>query len=357
MKRMYVLLIAAVWSLALITPMFSSTCMAQETFKPVTLKYADATPQKSWFGQQHEWWANEVDKRTGGKVKIQIFWMESLVKWKDMLPGVQSGIADLGWISSTYHPSNLPLYLMLDNPFAFRKDYFAAFLALIDTTDNEPNLKAEMEREGIILICPHISGQMQIGSKKPVNSNKDLKGKTIRTYGGGRGKYLEFFGMNPIFMPYSDIYEALDRGTIEAAEEVMMLSQTFKHYEVTKYLYMTNAGGALASGVYMNRKVFNKFPKDIQQMFINLRLEYSERYANGTQDSEVGFYREWETKHGVKIVYPSPEDQKALQEAGQKATEFILAKQDSEGHTGARKVWNYYMTALKKYEDQRAKKK
>ena len=119
MKRMYVLLIAAVWSLALITPMFSNTCMAQEAFKPVTLKYADATPQKSWFGNHHKWWANEVEKRTRGRVKVQIFWMESLVKWKDMLPGVQSRMADLGWLSSTYHPSNLPLYIILDNVSTF----------------------------------------------------------------------------------------------------------------------------------------------------------------------------------------------------------------------------------------------
>jgi TRAP-type C4-dicarboxylate transport system substrate-binding protein len=158
-------------------------------------------------------------------------------------------------------------------------------------------------------------------------------------------------------MSYSDIYEALDRGTIDAAEEVMGLSQTFKHYEVTKYLYMTNAGGALASGVYMNTKVYDKLPKDIQKMLIDLRLEYSERYANGTRDFEGGYYREWETKHGVKIVNPSPEDQKALQEAGKKATDFILNKQEAEGHKGARAVWNYYMTALKKYEDQRAKRK
>lgn len=120
---------------------------------------------------------------------------------------------------------------------------------------------------------------------------------------------------------------------------------------------MTNAGGALASGVYMNRKVFNKFPKDIQEMLIKLRLEYSERYAKGTQDLEVGFYREWETKHGIKIVYPSPEDQKALSEAGQKATDFILKQQESAGHKGARKVWDYYLKARKKHEAERAIKK
>jgi len=178
MKRISVLIVMGV-CLLFITPLFSTTVLAQDAFKPITLKFADAIPQQSWFGQQHQWWANEVEKRTGGKVKVQIFWMESLVKWKDMLPGVQSGMADLGWISSTYHPSNLPLYLMLDNPFAFRQDYGAAMLASIDTMDKEPNLKAEIEREGIILVCPYISGQMQIASKKPIDSNKDLKGKTI----------------------------------------------------------------------------------------------------------------------------------------------------------------------------------
>jgi hypothetical protein len=35
----------------------------------------------------------------------------------------------------------------------------------------------------------------------------------------------------------------------------------------------------------------------------------------------------------------------------------MLKKQESDGHKGVRKVWDYYMTALKKYEDQRAKKK
>ena len=79
--------------------------------------------------------------------------------------------------------------------------------------------------------------------------------------------------------------------------------------------------------------------------------------SKGTQDLEVGFYREWETKYGVKKIYPSPEDLKTLQEAGQKATDFILKKQESEGHKGARPVGDYYMTALKKHEDQRAGKK
>jgi len=156
MKRVSILFVIAL-GLTLTVFAFSTTCGAQE-LKPMTLKMANAVPEKSWFGNHHKWWASEVEKRTGGKIKVQIFWMESLVKWKDALPGIQSGMADLAWVSSTYFPSQLPNYLMLDNLFNFGDDYVAAVLGLIDTVDNEPNIKAEFAKEDIILIAPHISG-------------------------------------------------------------------------------------------------------------------------------------------------------------------------------------------------------
>ena len=134
MKKVYFAFFIAL-GLALTVFAFSTTCVAQE-LKPMTLKMANAVAENSWFGKQHKWWASEVEKRTGGKVKVQIFWMESLVKWKDALPGIQSGMADMAWVSSTYFPSQLPRYLMLDNLFNFGDDYVASVLALIDTVNN-----------------------------------------------------------------------------------------------------------------------------------------------------------------------------------------------------------------------------
>ncbi len=353
MKRAYILLVLMAFTITFL----SRTSFAAESFQPITLKYADAVVEKSWFGNHHKWWASEVEKRSNGKIKVQIFWMESLVKWKDMLPGVQSGMADLGWISSTYHPSNLPLYIILDNVSNFHQDYAAAILALIDTLDNEPNLRAEMERENIILVSPHIAGQAGIGTKRCFDSIKDLKGKTLRTYGGSRTQFFEYLGANPVFMSYSDLYEAMDRGTVSAIDMVPVLSAAFKHYEVVKCIYLLNCGGALASGTYMNRKLFNKFPNDIQKMFIDLRREYAIRYGESLMDDEDKAYREWQTKYGVTIKHPSPDDQKLIQDASKKAIEYMLKKQESDGHTAVRKVWDHYTKALKKFEDQRAKKK
>jgi len=359
MKRICTLIIAAT-SLAFA---LTSPGMAQE-LKPATLRMANVVAENSWFGKQHKWWASEVERRSGGKLKVQIFWLESLVKWKDALPGIQSGMADFAWVSSTYFPSQLPRYLMLDNMFNFGDDYVAAVLALIDTVDNEPNLKEELTKEDIILIAPHISGHAVTGTKKPLNSIKDLKGKTLRTYGGARTQFYTDFGANPIFMSFSDLYEAMDKGTVDALSDItIVLSDAFKLYEVVKNVYANNPpgvhgnGGALASGFYMSRKKFNEFPKETQKMLLDLRKEYAIRYAQTLMNDEGAIRNEWKTKHGVSFIDASPADQKFILEAGNIANEQMFKKQEADRHKGVRETWAYYLKARKKYEAERAGKK
>ena len=331
-------------------------CLAGEAVKPITLKYADGIPESSWFGKHHKWWANEVEKRSGGRIKVQIFWMESLVKFRDMLPGIQSGMTDLGWLNATYHPSNLRNMIILDNPGNFGQNYAAALLAIIDAMENEPTLRGEMERENIVLLSSHISGISQIAAKKCFDSIKGIKGQTIRTYGGGRTKYLEYLGANPVFLSYAEIYEAMDRGTISAFEAAMNMSVAFKHHEVVKCMYMQNVGGALAGGTFINRKLFNTFPGDLQKMFVDLRHEYAIRYAQDLMDVEGNYYREWETKYGIKMKNPSTEDQKIITDACKRAQDYMVKTQESQGAPGVQKLWDYYLATLRKYETQGTKK-
>jgi TRAP-type C4-dicarboxylate transport system substrate-binding protein len=355
MKKKSALVLLA-FGTALSIAFLSTYCLGAE-FKPVTLKYSHYVTQSSWHGELNQWWANEVEKRTGGKVKIKIFWMDSLTKIKDGLPSVQSGMAEMGWISSTYHPSQLPLFLVLDNVFNFGDDYVSSVMAITDAMENEPNLKAELERENIIQVIPHCSGHAQIGSKK-ITSLADLKGKTLRTYGGSRTNYYTQLGANPIFMAFPDLYEAMDRGTIDAIGDMaVVLASGFKLYEVCKTVLLINAGGSLASGGFMNLKVFKSLPPDIQKTLLDLRRDYGAKMAQKESDDEVVYYKEWNTKHGVTIKSLSPEEQKINVEAGKAAQESFIKQQESKGAPAARKVWDYYMAARLKYEAERAKKK
>lgn len=236
-----------VGSFILFITLLTIPCFAQEkSFKPITLKSAHFVTQTSFAGRLHQAWADDLEKRTGGRVKIQIFWMGSLAKFEDMLQTIQSGVADIGNISCQYSPSQFPLHLLLDMPYNVGEDYYASLMANRETQQKEPNLRAEIEKAGIISVYPHMSGQIMIGTKKCPESIKSLKGKTIRTLGAARIKWMIELGLNPVTMAFSDIYEAISRGTIDAAEMVFDLGEVFKLYEVVKCITPTNAGNIIA---------------------------------------------------------------------------------------------------------------
>ena len=131
----------------------TQSSFAAESSPPITMKVSLFFAQGSWMGIQYQSWADELTRRTNGRVKADMFWMDSLVKQQDMLPGLKSKMTDAGYLSQTYFPSNFPLLMMVDNFGNTTKDYGAAVLALLDTEENEPNLKAELEKEGVVPIA------------------------------------------------------------------------------------------------------------------------------------------------------------------------------------------------------------
>jgi TRAP-type C4-dicarboxylate transport system substrate-binding protein len=333
--------------------------LAQE-FKPQTWKMAIPVGERSWFGQMHRWWGAEVEKRSGGRIKIQYFWSDSLVKWADALPGIQSGIADLAWVSSTYYPAKFPNYMMLDNVFNFGDDYVAAIRAAIDTMENQPDLKAELVKEDLVFLMPHTSGHAPVGTKQPLKSIRELKGKTLRTYGGVRVQFYQALGANPIFMTFPEMYQAMERGTVDALGDMaLLLSNAFKLFEVARHVHMANPpgvkgnGGALASGFFMTGKKYRELPPDLQKMFMDLRAEYAVRYGQTLMDDEATIRNEWINKHKATFQNSSPEDEKVLVEAANAANEQMFKKQESDGHRNVRAVWSHFQGARKKFEAER----
>jgi TRAP-type transport system periplasmic protein len=356
MKKMMILMLTGL-VLGSIASFMSTNCVAAEAAKPITLKFSSPLAESSWFGQNHKWFCDELEKRTDGRIKIQIFWMQSLSKHKDALPALQSGFVDMAHTSAISHPSSFPLFMILESMCNSREDYAAAILACIETATNEPNLKAEFEKLKVVPIIPWHSGALHLGFKKCIGSLKDLKGMSIRPVGGVRAEYLKLLGANPVDIPPIDLYEAIDRGTIQGLEISYGLAFALKLYEPLKCVYLNNSGASVGSFILMNSDVFKRLPRDVQEIIPKLRSEYAVRLGQGLMDYDAEMAREWETKHGLTRKYPTPEEQKLLLETGQKANETLVKQQESGGHTAAGKVLNFYMNALKKYEDERAKKK
>jgi TRAP-type C4-dicarboxylate transport system substrate-binding protein len=289
-----------------------------------------------------KWWANEITKRTEGKVKFQFFWGGSLIKLPDMISGIASGVADIGFIVSTYDPAKTSLWMNLDLPLN-AKDYWCGMQASKAAAQEDPALKAELEKNGFKPLVGYASGFAWIVTKKPVTKITDLKGKKIRAYGGAFVPWMEELGMSPVFMNMADVYEAIDRGVVDGTMLSLTIAQAFKFYEVTKYFtpFGNNSLGLASPFASINLKLWNSFPESLKKIFRDVSYEHDIRFARGLEEFEGKLLKDFQEKNGVKVGQLSADDVKLLEETGKRVRERFLAQGEAKG-LPVRKTWTKY---------------
>jgi TRAP-type C4-dicarboxylate transport system substrate-binding protein len=103
-----------------------------------------------------ERWAKEVEKRTGGRVKVQTFPGGTLLPAKNIFDGVVAGMADIGNFAMSYQPGRFPLSEAIDLPVGFRNAR-AASMALFDLIEKyQPK---EFAKVKLITVFHHLSSR------------------------------------------------------------------------------------------------------------------------------------------------------------------------------------------------------
>ncbi len=104
-------------------------------------------------------------------------------------------------------------------------------------------------------------------SKVKLNSLADLKGLKARCMGDG-GEILKRLGMATVIIPGGELYEAMQRGTIDAFEYSTLASNWEMHFhEVAPYLYLSPTRAPCDPQVfYVNTDAWDKLPEDLQEI-------------------------------------------------------------------------------------------
>ena len=76
----------------------------------ITLRFATYQPPTGIEGEAPKWLMEEITKRTNGQVKFEQYFGGSLLKAREILSGVQSGTADMGFVFTAYYPKELPVH-------------------------------------------------------------------------------------------------------------------------------------------------------------------------------------------------------------------------------------------------------
>ncbi|HTR59799.1 MAG TPA: TRAP transporter substrate-binding protein [Casimicrobiaceae bacterium] len=230
-----------------------------------------AIAQNSHYGVAIDTFAREVEKRTGGRYRIQTFYSGALGAERESVEGVQLGTLDLTLTSTGPLPNFVPEVAILDIPFLFR-DYAHARAVLDGPIGQE--LLAKFPPKGLIGLAWAENGfRHMTNSKRPVNQPEDLKGLKMRTMENPiHIEAYRQFGILPTPMAFTEVFTALQQGTVDGQENPLSVITSAKLDQVQRYLSLT--GHVYSPAVFlMNKAQWDKLSDFDKQAFVDAAKE------------------------------------------------------------------------------------
>ena len=265
-------------------------------FAQTALTYSIFFPATHSLAKSGEAWANEIEKRTAGKVKFTLFYGGTLTPADQCYDGVVKGISDIGMSLFAYTRGRFPLLEVLDLPLGYPNGMVATHVANDFVAKMNPKELGEVK-----VLYLHAHGPGLLHTQKPVNNLADLKGMKIRST-GLTAKITEALGGVPVSMPQGGTYEALQKGVVQGTLAPMETLKGWKQAQVIKYTTdCSNIGYTTAMFVVMNQKKWDSLPKDIQKVFEDVSKEFIAISGKAWDEADVEG-RKFSTDLGNKII-------------------------------------------------------
>ena len=189
MKRFWLVVFAAV---VMMVTGIGGDALAQE--KVIKLTYSDHNPPTAWCTvNATEPWAKQIEKATNGRVKVERYYAEAMIKGTDAWMALKSGVVDMAWCSHGYWPGMTPLSDVITLPFLPFKSGRQAGGVLWKLYEKYPKLQNEYADVKVLLV--HATPPFTLfTTKKQVKTMEDLKGLKLRVLGGPSNRCHEGAG-------------------------------------------------------------------------------------------------------------------------------------------------------------------
>jgi len=281
----------------------SLTAQAQvQDYPNLNLRMAHPLAQTFPAAEWDKWFADEVEKRSGGKIKIQIFWAGQLGGLTEIKNLVGSGAVDIGVFAQAVHASELPLTSLsaglLNRVSADAKtahDLARASYATQAVTN-------ELRSQNLRVIKWTVPSPYKLLCNKPINTSADLRGLKVRAVGGAYVPiWMEAHGMVPTRVQATEIREGLQRGTLDCNFGPIEWTPFADLQKVAPFLSDLNTGAFTTFQMYVPAKRFEGWPKSVQNLFMQVAQEAMQRDLGALPKVEAGAMEKFKATGGSVV--------------------------------------------------------
>jgi TRAP-type C4-dicarboxylate transport system substrate-binding protein len=237
----------------------------------------------------------DVDKATGGKLKIVVHDNGSLFKANEIKRAVQGGQAEIGEIIISGFSNEDPMFGLDATPFLATGYAEAQKLWKVSKAATE----ARFDKQGMKILYSVPWPPQGIFSAKPLNSAADLKGVKWRAYNPNTSRIAQLVGAQPVTIQAAELTQALATGAVTAFMTSGATGYDSKVWEQVKYYYDVKAW-LPKDFVIVSKKALAALDKPTQDAVLKA-AEAAEVRGWKTSQEKDGWYREQLVKNGMNV--------------------------------------------------------
>ena len=258
---------------------------------------------------------NALEYYSGGKISLTIYPNGQMGSDAEMISSCVAGDIDIVYQSGSTHATFVPETVIFDTPFLFTGYDFEQVEEILLNSEFRDKYNAANEEAGLVCLMLSASQSMNLTSNKAVNSLADLKGLKIRTaQAESRMAVWSALGANPTPLAFSELYMALQNGTVDAQDNLLVTAVVNGLAEQQKYLIPT-AHMVAGFDVTMNKDKFYAMPEEYQKFFWQICTELSRMDATVGHTKEAAYYQQLQDEFGLEVCEISDTFAAELKEA------------------------------------------
>jgi TRAP-type C4-dicarboxylate transport system substrate-binding protein len=291
-----------------------------------------AYPANNFHTENLQQFVTDIEKASGGKLKVQLHPNASLFKAPEIKRAVQGGQAQAGEILLVNYENEDPLYGLDGVPFLATSYAESSKLYKAE----RKALEEKFGKQGIMLLYTVPWPPQGIYTKRTLNSLEDMKGLKWRAYSPATAKIAELVGAQPVTVQAAEVSQALATGVIDSYMSSGATGFDSKTYEHIKNWYDTQAW-LPKNAVLVNKRAFDALDKPTQQAVLKAAADAETRGWKLSQEKN-GWYLDQLKQKGMNIIKPGEQLTADLRKVGN----FMLAEWLKKAGPDGKKVIDNY---------------
>lgn len=284
-----------------------------------------AYPATNFHSENLVQFANDVDKASGGKLKITVHANASLFKAPEIKRAVQGGQAQAGEILLANFQNEWQIFGTDGLPFL--ADSYDSSMKLYSA--QKPALEKKLGEQGLQLLYAVAWPPQGIYSKKPINSAADLRGIKWRAYSPSTARIAELVGAQPVTVQAAEFSQALATGVVESTMTSGATGVDSKLYEHLKYYYDTQAW-LPKNAVIVNKAAFDALDAPTKQAVLKAAADAETRGWTASRGVNTKTLETLKA-NGMQVLPPSAALKADLKKVGDTMLKEWLDKAGPEG--------------------------